>query len=74
MPVFRPAWQAYRNGKKAEWLPGVDWEEMLKLPLEEVRSRLNILPPTRYLALEKCLKCKEADYQKQHTDGMPQPA
>lgn len=73
VPVFKIVRQAYRNGKKAAWLPGVDWEAMLPLPLEEVRRQLNILPPTEYQKIEKCLKCKEADYQSQHT-GMPQPA
>lgn len=73
VPVFKAVWQAYRNGKKAAWLPGVDWEAMLPLPLEEVRRQLNILSPTEYQKVEKCLKCKEADYQSQQ-GGMPQTA
>ncbi len=46
------AWQAYRDGKRAAWLPGQDWETLLALPIEEVRSQLNIVPPCRYQALD----------------------
>lgn len=74
VPVLRTAWEAYRNGRKAVWTPGIDWEAMLKLPLDEVRATLKIATPTRYNALEKCLKCKESEYQKAHAEGMPQAA
>lgn len=33
---------AFRDGRRAAWLPAVAWEELLPLPLEEVRRRLNI--------------------------------
>ncbi|MFM7736713.1 MAG: Coq4 family protein, partial [Alphaproteobacteria bacterium] len=33
---------AYRRGKRAAWLPGEDWEELLRLPLETVRRRLDL--------------------------------
>jgi ubiquinone biosynthesis protein COQ4 len=39
---------AYRDGKKAQWLPAQDWEALLQQPIGEVRSRLNIRPPQRY--------------------------
>ena len=29
----------YRRGRKANWLPGADWEALLKQPLEEVRAQ-----------------------------------
>jgi len=34
--------QAYRRGRKAAWLPGVDWEAMLERPLVEVRAELGL--------------------------------
>jgi ubiquinone biosynthesis protein COQ4 len=46
--VRRSVLEGYFNGRKSEWLLGVDWEAMMPLPLEEVRSRLNIKTPVRY--------------------------
>lgn len=74
IPVFRAVWEAYRNGKKAAWLPGVDWEAMLKLPLEEVRRRLNIITPVVYKAVEPRMIQLEAEYQRKQASAMPQAA
>ena len=49
--VFKAAWKAYRDGKRASWLPAQDWENMLKLPIDEVRQSLNIRVPAPYQAL-----------------------
>lgn len=38
----------FRRGRKAAWLPAVDWESLLALPIEEVRSRLNLEAPRDY--------------------------
>jgi ubiquinone biosynthesis protein COQ4 len=38
----------FRRGRKAEWLPGVNWEPLLDLPLEEVRRRLSLEAPPMY--------------------------
>ena len=46
--VKKAMWQAYRAGKKAAWLPGQDWESLLRRPIEEVRQLLNIKPPVKY--------------------------
>ncbi len=46
--VFRAAWQAYRDGKRAQWLPAADWESLLELPLSDVRQRLGVVAPERY--------------------------
>jgi len=40
-------WEAFRNGRKAKWLPGQDYDKLLNEPLEAARARLNIQPPTR---------------------------
>ena len=40
--------RAYRDGKKAQWLPAQDWEALLRQPIGQVRSKLNIQPPRRY--------------------------
>lgn len=48
--VLKAVWQAYRNGRKAAWLPGQDWEHLLTQPYADVRSMLNTGKPSRYLA------------------------
>jgi ubiquinone biosynthesis protein COQ4 len=40
--------EAFRNGGKSAWLPGLDWEGLLARPLDEVRRDLNIILPSRY--------------------------
>ena len=50
-PVRRAAWQAYMNGRKAAWLPVVDYPALLSEPLLSARQRLNIAAPTHYLAI-----------------------
>jgi len=51
VPARRAVWQAYRNGRAARWLPGLDYEALFEQPLEVVRARLNIRPPTVYQAV-----------------------
>ncbi|UTW55955.1 ubiquinone biosynthesis protein COQ4 [Kordiimonas sp. SCSIO 12610] len=46
--VRRSVLEGYLNGRKSAWLLGVDWEAMMPLPLEEVRSQLKIKTPVRY--------------------------
>lgn len=41
--------EAYRNGKKAKWLPAEDYLSLLQEPLEQARLRLNIQEPIAYL-------------------------
>lgn len=39
---------AFRDGQRAAWLPAVEWESLLALPLAEVRRRLRIAPAPLY--------------------------
>ena len=41
----RYLWQAYRRGCATEWLPAAKYEELLPLPIDDVRRRLRIAPP-----------------------------
>jgi ubiquinone biosynthesis protein COQ4 len=50
-PMFKAVWQAYRNGRKAAWLPGQDYIALLSEPLEKARARLNIAEPTTYFSV-----------------------
>ena len=40
----RYLWRAWRRGRRASWLPLARYEELLPLPLEEVRRQLRIEP------------------------------
>jgi ubiquinone biosynthesis protein COQ4 len=39
---------AFRDGRRAVWLPSVEWEALLPLPLAEVRRRLRVSPAPAY--------------------------
>lgn len=49
-PVARMAWEGFRLGRRAAFLPAADWEALLPLPLGEARRLLAIGVPRRYLA------------------------
>ncbi|MEM7099952.1 MAG: Coq4 family protein [Pseudomonadota bacterium] len=51
MEVFKAAWRGYQDGKRAAWLPGQDWEHLLTLPIDEVRTQLGIVAPAQYTTL-----------------------
>jgi len=48
VPVAQAVWQGYKNGLRAKWLPAVEWEKMLEMPLEDVRKFLRVNKPTIY--------------------------
>ena len=47
-PCSRAIWKAWRDGRKARWLPGLDYEALLKMPLDEARLWLRIDEPHIY--------------------------
>ena len=47
-PVRAAVLDAYRTGRDAHWLPGVDWTTMLGEDLERVRVKLGLAAPDRY--------------------------
>jgi ubiquinone biosynthesis protein COQ4 len=51
-PVRRAIWQGFRRGRASAWLPGEDYEKLLREPLETARRRLGLAaPPAAYLAV-----------------------
>jgi ubiquinone biosynthesis protein COQ4 len=50
-PVRRAIMEGYRRGRRAVWLPGEDYEQLLAEPLEAARVRLNLTQPATYDAL-----------------------
>lgn len=53
--VYRAAWRAYRDGKRAAWLPAQDWENLLCEHIDELRQHLRIDPPQDYISLRETL-------------------
>jgi ubiquinone biosynthesis protein COQ4 len=49
--IVRAARRGYRDGRRAAWLPGQDWEALLEQPLPDVRRQLGIGEPIAYRAL-----------------------
>ena len=47
-PYLQAIWQGYRRGRKAVWLAGEDYEQLMSEPLDAARRRLNLTPPTIY--------------------------
>jgi ubiquinone biosynthesis protein COQ4 len=37
-----------RRGHRASWMPAIDWEALLPLPIEQVRARLGVDAPPKY--------------------------
>ncbi|MEN8723112.1 MAG: Coq4 family protein [Alphaproteobacteria bacterium] len=48
VPVAKAVWQGFLNGQRAKWLTATPWEEMLDMPLEDVRRFLRVNKPTVY--------------------------
>jgi len=46
--VRQAAWEGYQLGRRAKWLPGVEWEHELATPLPELRDKLRIGKPQIY--------------------------
>ncbi len=46
--VVRAVFEAYRQGRRADWLIGADWESLLSQPVDVVRAQLRVSPPIYY--------------------------
>ncbi|NNC36404.1 MAG: hypothetical protein EX271_06535 [Acidimicrobiales bacterium] len=58
IPIWSIRREAIKNSKKMKWLPEVNFEELLQLPLSEVRERLDIPTPVKYNAIPQEVKDK----------------
>jgi len=47
-PVRRAIFEAYRRGRRAEWLVAADWEHLLDQPLADIRTRFCVTPAIEY--------------------------
>ena len=46
--IFGIVWGAFQDGRRASWLPAEEWEELLPLPIADVRRLLAIPAPDTY--------------------------
>ncbi len=53
IPIHLSVLEAFVNGLTANWLPAEEWEELLELPLEEVRGRVGLSRPRTYLKTQR---------------------
>jgi ubiquinone biosynthesis protein COQ4 len=60
-PVRRTVFEAYRRGRRAEWLIAADWENLLDRPLAEIRAQFNIRPSTCYEPTLAAIRAARAD-------------
>ncbi|WP_306414864.1 Coq4 family protein [Brevundimonas aurantiaca] len=47
-PCARAVFEAWRRGRKAAWLPALDYEALMSEPLDQARARLGLGGPTLY--------------------------
>jgi ubiquinone biosynthesis protein COQ4 len=47
-PQRKFMFEGYRRGKRAAWLPAIDWESLLDKPIDDVRALLRIDAPPVY--------------------------
>jgi len=69
LPGMRAVIEGYLHGKMALWLPKQDWEALLDLPLQEVRSMLHIRSPEIYLRAKPEAENIEAAFQEARATG-----
>ena len=48
--------QAWRNGRRARWLPAQDYEALFAEPLETARTRLGIRSPDVYTGIDPAVR------------------
>ena len=49
----KAVWEGYRHGRKAKWISGEDYLELLHEPLDAARARLGIETPVAYLKAQR---------------------
>ncbi|WCM26566.1 ubiquinone biosynthesis protein COQ4 [Sphingomonas sp. QA11] len=65
--------EGYRNGRKAKWVAGEDYEKLMHEPIEAARARLGIPTPTAYLHAQRELGAELASYLSARKDKSAVP-
>ena len=59
LPVRRAVFEGYRNGRRAGWLYGADWETLLAEPVEAIRERFRINQPVYYPQVLAAMRARQ---------------
>lgn len=71
----RAVWEGYRRGRKATWLAGEDYLQLMHEPLDAARARLGLTTPVVYLRAQRELGPAMASYlSKQREEETPAAA
>lgn len=57
--------EAYRNGKNAAWLLEQDYDTLFSMPLEDVRTKLNIQPAPHYQSADNIIEATRPEAVKE---------
>jgi ubiquinone biosynthesis protein COQ4 len=59
-PIRRTVLEGYRHGRRAGWLIGADWENMLAEPVDTIRARYAVVPPSYYPTVLAAIRASRA--------------
>ena len=69
----RAVWEGYRNGRRATWISGEDYEKLLTEPIDAARARLGIVTPVAYLKAQRALGPLMASYLSNRRESVTEP-
>jgi ubiquinone biosynthesis protein COQ4 len=70
---IKAVWEGYKRGKKAKWISGEDYEQLLHEPLDQARRRLNLGEPVAYLKAQRELGALASYMSAPKADVIPEP-
>lgn len=65
----RAVWEGYRRGRKAKWLAGEDYLQLLHEPIDTARARLGLTEPVAYLKAQRELGALASYLSQRHQEG-----
>jgi len=68
-PIRRMVLEGYRHGKRAGWLIGADWENLLTEPVAAIRARYGVELPTYYPKTLAAIRASRATGETQPAMG-----
>jgi len=70
----KAVWEGYQRGKKAKWISGEDYLQLLHEPLDAARKRLGLGEPVAYLKAQRELGAEMASYLSAKNQQSAEPA
>jgi ubiquinone biosynthesis protein COQ4 len=60
LAVRQAVLEAYRHGRRADWLYGADWENLLAEPITAIRARYKVATPVYYPQVVDAMRARRA--------------